>query len=133
MLTVDIWVESDNPKGNAKIARRALRTCAAEDKVSTDIVRAALKDGYTDIKVRVYSDAVKIHLTTPARILKNIPSHQDIVDVAKDLLVLTYMSDLFEKRRKIGYELRDVLIKIADGSTHVINDRLTLQKTAHAI
>lgn len=132
MLSVSISIQTDNPNGSARIARKGIKNDSRDSRVSTDIVKAALQTEETIFKVRCHVDEVKVTMYAPAgKVLKTIPTHGDIVDIAKDLLAMTYMDDLFDKRRVIKFDIEDVVIKVSDGSSHVLTSHVKLQNTSH--
>lgn len=132
MLSVSISIRTDNPKGSARIARIGLKNDSSDSRVSTDIVKSALQTEETTFKVRCHVDEVKITMYAPAgKVLKTIPTHSYIVAIAKDLLALTYMDDLFDNRGVIKFDIEDVVIKVSDGSSHVLTSHVELHNTSH--
>ena len=132
MLSASISIKTDNPKGTAKIARNGLKNDSRASRVSTSIVRSALQTEATIFKVRCRVDEIKVTMCAPAgKVLKTIPTHSDIVAIAKDLLAITYMDDLFDSRRVIKFDIEDVVIKVSDGSSHVLTSHVELYNTSH--
>lgn len=132
MLNISITIQTDNPKGSARIARNGLKNDSRDSRVSTDIVRAALQTEEAIFKVRCHVDEIKVTMCVPAgKVLKTIPTHSDIIAVAKDLLAMTYMDDLFDNRRAIKFDIEDVVIKVSDGSSHVLTSHVELHNTSH--
>lgn len=132
MLSVSISIRTDNPKGSSKIARNWLKSDSRDQRVSTDIVKAALQTEGTIFKVRCHVDEIKVTMYAPAsKVLKTIPTHSDIVAMAKDLLAMTYMDDLFGNRGVIKFDIEDVVIKVSDGSSHVLTSHVKLHNTSH--
>ena len=132
MLSISISIRTANPKGSAKIARNGLKNDSRDSRVSTEVVKAALQTEDTVFKVRRGVDEVKVTMHAPAgKVLKTIPTHSDIVAIAKDLLALTYMDELFCCRRVIKFDIEDVLIKVGDGSSHVLTTHVEMYNASH--